>query len=716
VLDAATDLPVARAVVSVPDQCIEAVTDEAGRFALPGAEAATDVVVTSQGYGTSKLTLREGSTGEEATVRLLAETVRLTDEVSVTAPTFEPRDPAAPGEQTVAGDELRSLADTASGDPLRAVQSLPGVASADDFDATFAARGASFAHAGFYLDGVLLSSPFHTVRDANRSFSVTVVNGDVVDSVALINGGAPARYGDRTGPVLNVITREGRREGFAGRVSLGSTGAYATLEGPLDAAGKRTWLASVRRSYVGYMLRQLDSSGMGVDYADLTAKLTDHRGPWNTLALTFVHGQSRWDEADASLAPGAIQRADAGTDLASLRWRRLSSGRVWGETVAFMARETGRNRTADEADRLQSVSTQAGLASDWGVAARGHRLEAGIVARQLAEDVVARRLDRSLGSYGVTKSYAARDWLWGGYVQDGFAPARRLRLTLGARIDAFDATRETRLSPRASIEWTAARTTLRASLGAYSQFPTFDQLYGQHANPDLAAERSTQLTVGIEQSLGPSLRARVEAYGYAGRSLAFSPATHFRIFDGRITSPDPDVPWQSSARARSRGVEVLLQRRSPRGVTGWIAYSLGSTRISDAESGLSFDGDQDQRHAVTAFGTCRLGGTLSLATRFRYGSGFPVPGYYQPGRGGVSLSGQRNLYRPGDYSRWDVRASRTFSFSRWRLTAYAEILNVLDRDNERYGRLIGVDVSGRVFLEDRPLLPRLPSIGVTADF
>jgi hypothetical protein len=107
---------------------------------------------------------------------------------------------------------------------------------------------------------------------------------------------------------------------------------------------------------------------------------------------------------------------------------------------------------------------------------------------------------------------------------------------------------------------------------------------------------------------------------------------------------------------------------------------------------------------------------LSLATRFRYGSGFPVPGYYQPGRGGVSLSGQRNLYRPGDYSRWDVRASRTFSFSRWRLTAYAEILNVLDRDNERYGRLIGVDVSGRVFLEDRPLLPRLPSIGVTADF
>ena len=109
--------------------------------------------------------------------------------------------------------ELRNLASVLADDPLRSVQSLPGVAAGDDFYASFASRGAGFASVGFYLDGVLTSAPFHTIRDSNEAYSLTILNGDVVDSMSLINGGAPARYGDRTGAVLNVETREGNRDG-----------------------------------------------------------------------------------------------------------------------------------------------------------------------------------------------------------------------------------------------------------------------------------------------------------------------------------------------------------------------------------------------------------------------------------------------------------------------------------------------------------------------
>jgi hypothetical protein len=92
---------------------------------------------------------------------------------------------------------------------------------------------------------VLMNAPFHTIRDANDAYSLTILNGDVVESLSLLAGGAPARYGDRTGAVLDVQTREGNREEFSGRASLGTTGVYGTAEAPLGALtllhGRSKW-------------------------------------------------------------------------------------------------------------------------------------------------------------------------------------------------------------------------------------------------------------------------------------------------------------------------------------------------------------------------------------------------------------------------------------------------------------------------------------------
>src|SRR5438046_2405358 len=125
-----------------------------------------------------------------------------------------PLDPSAPTARVLGARELKTLAGVLIDDPLRSVQSLPGVAASDDFGATFAARGQGFASVGFYVDGVLMTAPFHTIRDVNDGFSLTLLSGDAVEAVSLITGGAPARYGDRTGSVLAITTREGSREQF----------------------------------------------------------------------------------------------------------------------------------------------------------------------------------------------------------------------------------------------------------------------------------------------------------------------------------------------------------------------------------------------------------------------------------------------------------------------------------------------------------------------
>ena len=136
---------------------------------------------------------------------------------------------------------------------------------------------------------------------------------------------------------------------------------------------------------------------------------------------------------------------------------------------------------------------------------------------------------------------------------------------------------------------------------------------------------------------------------------------------------------------------MLVQRRSANGLSGWVAYSFGHARWHDERTGLAFDSDFDQRHTLTVFGSYRISPTLNLSTKYRYGSGFPVAGFYEPRPGGVFLSAERNLYRPETYSRWDLRANKAFLFDGWKLTLYGEVINVLNRTHTRYTGLDGLD-------------------------
>jgi hypothetical protein len=117
------------------------------------------------------------------------------------------------------------------------------------------------------------------------------------------------------------------------------------------------------------------------------------------------------------------------------------------------------------------------------------------------------------------------------------------------------------------------------------------------------------------------------------------------------------------------------------------------------------------------FASWRPAAGWNVSTKLRYGSGFPVAGFYEGGTDGVYLSAERNAYRPGGYGRWDVRADKAFLFGRVRLTVHGEVVNVLDHTNRRYTGLDRLDVaSGRVVLESDTLFPLLPSLGVAVDF
>jgi hypothetical protein len=715
-VDAKSGEGVAAARVRVSDGQRETTTDPEGRFAFVGlAKRSVVLRVSAPGYRLFASSLALGTAPAEFLVPLERERPRVAESVTVTSEAAAPAAEALPPlARRYEGAEVMALSSIAASDPLRAVQALPGVAANDEFNAGFAARGSGFAAAGLYIDGVRLEAPFHTIRDINDGYTLTILNGDVLESVSLMPGAAPARYGDRVGATLAVRTRPGRADGFHGKASLGAAGVFATLEGPI---GKRaSWIASARKSYLDYILERVDDDPrLALGYHDLTARLTWRPRSSQTLSLLGLFGRSHYENTEPDPSPHTMESAAAGTSLLHLSWRAASGARSVGAT-AFLQRQAGDNRDTDGFHRYSSESWQSGLVADGAWRRGAHRLEGGFEARWVQEDAVSRRWGPEAPR--VLEDYDLAGWPWGVFVQDTWvAPGGRLTVTVGGRVDHLDTTGETVALPRAALDVALAeRTRLTAAFGTYAQFPSFARLAGENGNPDLEAERSRHLVLALEQRFPASLRLRVEAFHQSESRLAFNRELDWRLENGRVVAPSPRALLLSALTGPSRGIEVTLAAAQAGPFSGFVAYAWAHARREDP-GGLRFDADFDQRHTVTAYLRARAGRSLVLATAFRYGSAFPFPGFLRETPDGVFVAAERNRFGPAPYSRWDIRAEKRFTRGRVTADLFLEVVNVLDHENERYNEIDSVNpATGRVRLDRDEMLPLIPLFGATVEF
>ena len=273
--------------------------------------------------------------------------------------------------------------------------------------------------------------------------------------------------------------------------------------------------------------------------------------------------------------------------------------------------------------------------------------------------------------------------------------------------------------PRAAASFSPlANTRLTLAFGQYSQFPGFFLMFGEFGNPHLKAERATHYTFQVEQLLNEKTRVRFEAYDREDRNGIYSADTEYRLLNGQPVGPRLGISgarYENNLRGHARGIELFVERHSVNKLSGWVSYSYGVARYRDAATNLSFDGDFDQRHTLNVYGTYRLKPTLNVSSKYRYGSNFPLPAFLLVQGQSTTLSSQRNQSRPPAYSRLDVRANKAFHFDRWKLTLYAEVLNILGHKNIRYTR--DVDTVNRTLLFDKDtMFPVLPIAGLRVEF
>ena len=194
------------------------------------------------------------------------------------------------------------------------------------------------------------------------------------------------------------------------------------------------------------------------------------------------------------------------------------------------------------------------------------------------------------------------------------------------------------------------------------------------------------------------------------------PDLHPRLVGGVIVGPAVPSRYANSLSGSSRGIELLVNRQSAAGLSGWLSYSYGKTRYADADRGETFWADLDRRHGLNIFGSYRLSTRTTIGATFRAGSGFPIPAYVDARDGILVVADQRNRVRLPPYARLDVRASRAFETLGRHLTLFCEVVNVLNRVNVGLARGAVRPSTGEAVGFTDTLLPRRVSAGIVVQF
>ncbi len=719
VVDARTGQPLARARVAIGGLPARTATNDDGRFLLADVEAGPRVLeVSLVGFALARRDIEVPAGGSiDLTIPLAEGTGTYTEQIKVTGQLFPREEPGVASQITIGSAELQDLRNLLADDPMRAVQALPGVGGTDDFRSDFSVRASDFRHIGVTLDGVPSSLLVHTVRGTDDTGSLAMINSDILESVALLAGSYPQRYGNRTGAQVDFRTRDGSRDRLQARLAVSAINASLVAEGPIGRARRGSWLVSLRKSYLDWLVREIDPSTTGTfGFVDGHGRAVYDLAPRHTLQLNLVAGRSRFDERDEtpginSLEVGRHRSVMAG---AALRTTFGGTAALTQRLSAVFNRFANSNATALPLDRgtERDVSYRADLTA---TGPRSTLIEAGLHLQALRATGEDYGYDGS-GLRVRSSTFASRHARQGGYALARFRPVSVLAVSPGLRVDRWTLTGETLASPWVQAELRLPLALLvAAGTGLYRQAPEIFQVDGPRGG-DLRAERAHHVDAGIGQQAG-AWRWQAAFFSRAEEDVVWLPESEPRLVAGRVVIPDGSSRYANALSGRVRGVEVSLRRRDVNGLSGWIAYAYAKSAFEDPATGASFPADAEQRHSLNVYATYRLTSRTSVSGRLRAATNLPLAGYYRSDGTRYLVTDVRNAERLPVYSRLDLRGTRTFDVRGGRLTLFVEIINVYNRRNLRVRNNPPVNRrTGEVRNLTEKLFPIVPSAGVLVEF
>ena len=697
----------------------KSVTGPGGTFEIPAIAPGSHVlVVATVGYHVVKRPFEiAGDETRQFEIVLSPDTLRRTDAVVVTAGPFETLRQDSPAAISLSGNDVKNLASVLADDPLRAVQSLPGVSSNNDFEARFSLRGASYNRIGLYLDDVMLHQPFQMLAGQNITGSGAAFNGGMVENLELHEGAYPERFGDRSAGILDVHTREGGRDATSVRAEASMSNAGATAEGRLGPGKRGSWLVGARKSYLQYIVGRITTdTSLVFGLEDVQGRLTYDLTPKNQVWLYLLESYSSLDRSRPGLGINSLAKAGYDYSLVNLGWRWTPAANLAVVSHAAWMREKYDNLNPNGLRLGDGFYGEwvANSAATWNQTAAA-TFDAGFSMRRLRDEGVSAQFQSLTAPPRLLDSHRGTGVLGGGFAQESWTGmSGRVHLSAGLRGDQLSTSSGSTATPQASAALILSPATrIQVGWGQYSQFPELSVLTSPAGSIHLEPIRSNHVIAALEQRLGERLRLRAEFYNRADRDLPWQPFAEPRLPIGAASVPTVNNLYRNSLRGYSRGVEVFLQRSSANRFNGWVSYAYGKTGMRDGATSARFAADYDQTHTVNIYGGYRLRPSVNLSVHSSYGSGFPIPGYLRLSGSTYFLGPQRNQLRLAYYQRTDLRINKSWTRRKSKITLYGELVNMTNRTNRIFDSLNSYNTkTGQTSVTVDSMLPILPSVGI----
>ncbi len=636
------------------------------------------------------------------------------DKVEITGTRFRDQ----PGRSSLSGDEL-SRVPGAGGDPMKAIQALPGVATGDDSSSEPAVRGARPSDNAYYVDFLPVGYLFHTGGFAS------VFNPNLIKRFSMASAAWSPEYGNVVGAVFDVQLRNPRTDRLGGQVDFSLLGANVLFEGPLSS--EMSFFLAARRSWFDLVLKNGEDKDEGVSYtvpvySDSQGRLLWTLNPRNRLRLDF---NTASDKIDFNVQAGgkAASRDPILVGPSNQRQSFASLAAVWETDFS----DTAANRVAlgrmhkDESFRLGAAGTAVVKTETSYLRQQfqltGLRQHEVTLGSTLESRLLSAALDFNfprctefdpncdIGSAPrLVSSQRARQNLADLYVSDRWQFSPRWVATSGLRLSRDAYIDRNAVEPRVGLEYSLTPDlTWSAGAGRHSQPPAAEESLAIIGNPGLKPIQSTQMVLGLSQRLGEGWSWRVETYA--------------KTFDNYAVA-DPQLNYRNGASGRAQGLELLLKKDPApgrlSGFSGFASLSLSRSRRTVDATGANFPFDFDQPVIATVVGNYKQNDRWQYGLKWSYHTGSPYTdvlgtnGTYPDGRA-RPLYGAVNAQRLPAYHRLDLRVDAQFTP---RFSGYLELINAYARKN-----VSGYSYNATFTTREEVLqLPLLPSFGLKYSF
>ncbi|HVV82756.1 MAG TPA: TonB-dependent receptor [Kofleriaceae bacterium] len=721
VVERGTRNPVPGAIVSVADLGMDATADDQGRFFFHGVGAGPHtLLVVSDGHDRLERALAV-TAGETVEVRLW---VKPTGGSIYETVVEGARDQLEVTRRTLQHAQLTSVPGT-FGDPVRVIQTLPGVARTPFGLGFLLIRGSNPDDSAVYIDGHQVPLLFHFLGGPS------VLNPELLESIDLYPGGYPARFGRSHGGVVSVDTRAAKADGIHGSADVDLLDAGGYIRAPIGkhvavaVAGRRSYLDA----FLGLVLPEPAAGAQRVVvpvYWDGQARVDADLGREGKLSIFGIVSSDRLDVLETD--PDEQTSLDLNS---AVNFRRLIAkytrpvGRDWQLTLSPAYGRDSVLFSSGQAD-ASGPFTGATLIEDTlsyrmrlkGPLAKGLLLDTGLdIASRVTRydllvpdnsdiataddiDIDPSRLVRSLELLGAA---VHADLRWD--VTD------RLQLQPGLRFDGYVESGQVfgTVDPRLTVRYKLDDTRLlKAYAGVFHQPPQPEAVDARFGNPDLRTERGLHFGLGGEWHPDRLWSVDGEVY-YVDRSHLVKFASSGDV-EGDTVTPDN---FLNIGIGHTYGLELLVRREISAHLFGWLSYTFSRSWQQNAPDKAWTLTAFDQMHNLNAVVSWKPGGGFELGARYQLSTGRPdtpvVGATFDADAGDYrGVSGGFREGRTPTFQQVDVRAERTWVFERWTLGLYLDIQNVFNADNVE---AIQWDYRYR---QSSPVtgIPFLPTIGI----